>query len=65
MCVPIAGTSRVVTVRGMPYPSDLTDEQWDLLKPVFNVPGKRGRRHADDLRSVVDGMLCIAPTGCQ
>jgi hypothetical protein len=21
----------VVTVRGMPYPSDLTDEQWDPL----------------------------------
>ena len=41
----------------MPYPSDLTDEQWDLLEPVFNAPGKRGRRHADDLRSVVDAML--------
>lgn len=49
----------------MPYPSDLTDEQWDLLEPVFNAPGKRGRRHADDLRSVVDAMLYIAQTGCQ
>ncbi len=50
---------------GMPYPSDLTDEQWDFLEPVFNAPGKRGRRHADDLRSVVDAMLYIAQTGCQ
>lgn len=49
----------------MPYPSDLTDEQWDLLEPVFNAPGKRGRRHANDLRSVVDAMLYIAQTGCQ
>lgn len=49
----------------MPYPSDLTDEQWHLLEPVFNAPGKRGRRHADDLRSVVDAMLYIAHTGCQ
>ena len=49
----------------MPYPSDLTDEQWDLLEPVFNAPGKRGRRHADDLRSVVDAMLYIAQTGSQ
>jgi transposase len=32
---------------------------------VFNVPGKRGRKHAEDLRSVVDAMLYIAPTGCQ
>jgi putative transposase len=49
----------------MPYPSDLTDEQWNLLEPVFNAPGKRGRRHADDLRSVVDAMLYIVQTGCQ
>ena len=49
----------------MPYPSDLTDEQWDLLEPVFNTPGKRGRRHADDVRGVVDAMLYIAQTGCQ
>ena len=49
----------------MPYPSDVTDEQWALLEPVFNPPGKRGRRHADDLRSVVDAMLYIAQTGCQ
>ncbi|TIC82830.1 IS5 family transposase [Nocardioides sp. GY 10127] len=55
----------MITVRGMPYPSDLTDEQWNLLEPVFNAPGKRGRRHADDLRSVVEAMLYIAQTGCQ
>ena len=52
--------TRIVTVRGMSYPSDLTDEQWDLLEPVFNTPGKRGRKHADDLRGVVDAILYIA-----
>ena len=35
----------------------------DLLLPVFNAPGKRGRTHADDLRTVVDAMLYIAQTG--
>src|SRR3954470_22037804 len=30
-----------------------------------NAPGKRGRKHADDLRTVVDAMLYIAQTGCQ
>jgi putative transposase len=49
----------------MSYPSDLTDDQWELLKPVFNAPGERGRKHADDLRTVVDAMPCIAQTGCQ
>jgi transposase len=35
------------------------------LEPVFNTPGKRGRRHGDDLRVVVDAMLYIVQTGCQ
>jgi transposase len=55
----------VVTVCGMAYPSDLNDDQWALLEPVFNSPGKRGRKHGDDLRTVVDAMLYIAQTGCQ
>ena len=32
---------------------------------MFNAPGKRGRKHADDLSSAVDAMLYIAQTGCQ
>lgn len=64
-CVPIAAVKPVVTVQGMVYPSDLTEEQWALLEPVFNALGKRGRRHADDLGSVVNAMLYISHTGCQ
>lgn len=64
MC-PYARTLRVVTVRGMSYPSDLTDDQWDLLEPVSNAAGKRGRKPAEDLRAVVDAMLHIAQTGRQ
>ena len=53
------------TLLRMSYASDLTDEQWALLEPVFNAPGKRGPKHAPDLRQVVDGMLYISHTGCQ
>lgn len=49
----------------MSYSTDLTDEQWALLEPVFNAPGKRGPKHAPDLRSVVDAMLYISHTGCR
>jgi putative transposase len=49
----------------MSYPSDLTDDHWKLLDPVFNAPGKRARKHADDLRRVADAVLYIAQTGCQ
>jgi putative transposase len=47
------------------YSSDLIDEQWTLLQPVLNRPGKRGCRYGSDLRTVVDGMLHVAQTGCQ
>lgn len=36
-----------------------------LLEPVLNRPGKRGRQHGTDLRTVVDGMLYVAQTGRQ
>ena len=51
------------TVCGMSYSSDLTDEQWALLDPVFNTPDKRGPKHAPDLRKVVDAMLYVSQTG--
>jgi putative transposase len=53
------------TLCGMSYSSDLTDEQWTLLGPVFNAPDKRGPKHAADLRRVVDAMLYVSHTGCQ
>jgi putative transposase len=46
----------VLTVRSMSCLSDLTDEQCALLDPVFNAPGKRGRKHSPDLRTVVDAI---------
>jgi len=49
----------------MSYSSNLTDEQWTLLEPVFNAPGKRGPKHATDLRRVVDAMLYISHTAAR
>lgn len=41
----------------MTYPRDLTDTQWDLLEPLLVRASKRGPKHGDDLRTVVDAML--------
>ena len=49
----------------MAYSSDLTDSQWDLLKPLLLDPSKRGPKHGSDLRHVVNAMLYISHTGCQ
>ena len=49
----------------MAYSSDLTDAQWNLLEPLLVTSSKRGPKHGDDLRHVVDAMLYISHTGCQ
>jgi transposase len=47
------------------YPSDLTDEEWALVRPLI-PPAKRGgnRRHVDE-RAIVDALMYSLSTGCQ
>ena len=47
------------------YPSDLTDEEWALVKPLI-PPAKRGgnRRHVDE-RAIANALMYILSTGCQ
>jgi putative transposase len=47
------------------YPSDLTDEQWELVEPALGRNGKWGRPRAVDLREVVNALLYLVRTGCQ
>lgn len=46
------------------YPSNLTDDQWALLKPLIPV-FKTGRPRKTSMRSVVDAILYLVRTGCQ
>lgn len=47
------------------YPTDLTDEQWKLLKPMLPPPAKRGRKRKVALREVVNAIFYLLHTGCQ
>jgi transposase len=49
----------------MPYPTDLTDEQWDIIKTLMPEPKLRGRRVEVDLREVVNAIFYINRAGCQ
>src|ERR1700687_5375176 len=46
------------------YPSDLTDEEWALVKPLI-PPAKRGGNKRHDEPEIVDGLMYILSTGCQ
>ncbi len=46
------------------YPSDLTDEQWQIIRKLLPKPAKRGRKPIDR-RVILDGILYVDRTGCQ
>ncbi len=48
----------------IPYPSDLTDEQWRLIEPSIPSPKPGGRPRSVDLREVVNAVLYLSRTGC-
>ena len=50
--------------RDREYPSDLTDEQWRLVKRMLPKPKSTGRKPIDR-RWVVDAILYVTVTGCQ
>ena len=48
-----------------PYRSDLTDEQWNLVKEVLPGVKSTGRPRKVDLREVINAIQYQARTGCQ
>jgi putative transposase len=46
------------------YPSDLTDEQWQVLRRLLPKPAKRGRRPICR-RLILNAILYVNRTGCQ
>ena len=47
------------------YPSDLTDDEWNLVEGLI-PPGKRGGdKRTVIMREVVNGLMYILSTGCQ
>lgn len=47
------------------YPTDLTDAQWQILKPFVRKPSKRGRPLVYDRRHVVNALFYVVRSGCQ
>jgi transposase len=47
------------------YPSDLTDEEWTLLKREIPPARRGGNKRTVDVREVVNGLMYVLSTGCQ
>ena len=57
------GTGYAGGVSRKPYPSDLTDAQWEELAPLLPPDTKRGPPRTTDLREVVNGILYVLRGG--
>jgi transposase len=47
------------------YPSDLTDAEWEVLRPHLPPPRKARRFPVHPQREIVNGLLYVLTTGCQ
>ena len=48
-----------------PYPTDLTDAQWDNLLPYLPKPSPRGRPLKWEMRAIINAIFYIVKSGCQ
>jgi len=47
------------------YPTDLSDEQWKLLKSMLQPPEQFGRKRSVNLRQVFNALFYLVRAGCQ
>lgn len=47
-----------------PYPSDLSDAEWELVAPLIPAPKTNGRRATIARRELLNAMFYVTKTGC-
>jgi putative transposase len=47
------------------YPSDLTDDEWVIVKPLIPLAKRGGNKRSVEIRDIVNGVLYVLSTGCQ
>jgi putative transposase len=48
-----------------PYPSDLTDAEWEIVKPLIPPAKHGGRPRTVNMRDVLNAIIYLLKTGCQ
>lgn len=50
--------------KGLRYPSDVTDGEWAIIKPLVPPAKRGGRRRSVDEREIVNALMYVLETGC-
>src|SRR3712207_2920665 len=51
--------------QGLRYPSDVTDAEWDLVRPFLVSSKHKGSPSPERVRAILNGVLYVLSTGCQ
>ena len=56
---------RAADRRGLRYPSDMNDAEWDLVAPLIPPAKRDGRPRKVDVREVLNAIFYVLSAGCQ
>jgi putative transposase len=48
-----------------PYPTDLSDAEWNYIEPHMPAPKGLGRLRVHDLREILNAVFYLLKSGCQ
>src|SRR5215211_5477876 len=48
-----------------PYPTDLSDAEWNYIEPHLPAPTGHGRPRIHDLREILNAIFYVLKSGCQ
>ena len=51
--------------QGLRYPSDVTDEEWNVVRPYVVPEGSKCSPTPERMREILNGVLYVLSTGCQ
>ena len=56
---------KIASIKRKPYPSDLSDAEWEILEPLLPKAKGFGHPRVVDLREILNGIFYVQRTGCQ
>jgi putative transposase len=48
-----------------PYPTDLSDAEWNYIEPHLPVPKEHGRPTIHSLREILEAIFYVLKSGCE
>lgn len=65
LALPVTRLPKITNFVRKPYPSDLNNVEWEILKPLLPKPKGFGHLVEVDFWEILNGIFYVQRTGCQ